>query len=405
MAERHRTLDALRGVAVMGILLINIIAFALPDAAAYNPKAAGLRTSADLWAWAVDFVLIEGKMRALFSFLFGASMLLVIERAEAEGRGGSGVHLARMAVLLVIGLLHFVLLWQGDILHHYALVGIVALLFVRASTSTIVRAAVLCFALTASLYAVTALGITALRHDAHRSGAPVDVVRSWQAIEAQFGATSTAKPALQLRSYSDQVAARVTEGSADAVQILMFTGVETLGLMLLGMWGLRSGFVTGAWPRERYRRWAIVSYAIGLPPLIVLAAVTWRSNFEPVTVFASGYAGSAPFRPVVMLGHAATMLYVLKGKRDWLAQRIEAAGRAAFSNYLGTTVLMTTLFNGYGLGLFGALSRLQAYAVVPVVWGLMLLWSKPWLDRYRYGPAEWLWRSLARGRAQPMRIT
>ena len=103
-----------------------------------------------------------------------------------------------------------------------------------------------------------------------------------------------------------------------------------------------------------------------------------------------------------MIGHAAlAMLLIKRFAKTALIGRISAVGQAAFTNYLSTSILMTTLFYGYGFGLFGQMSRWQTYLVVPFVWGIILLWSKPWLDRYRYGPLEWLWRSLARGQIQP----
>jgi uncharacterized protein len=113
---------------------------------------------------------------------------------------------------------------------------------------------------------------------------------------------------------------------------------------------------------------------------------------------------AAPVRIVVMIGHASLLIWwVKRSPSGWLTLRIGAVGRAAFSNYLTTSIVMTTIFYGYGMGIFGQLSRSQLYAIVPLAWIAMLAWSQPWLDRYRFGPFEWLWRSLARGRRQPMR--
>jgi uncharacterized protein len=107
-------------------------------------------------------------------------------------------------------------------------------------------------------------------------------------------------------------------------------------------------------------------------------------------------------RPV-MVAAIAALIVLLARDGGWLEERIAAAGRAAFTNYLGTSILMTGLFYGWGFGLFGELSRAQLWPVVIAMWALMLAWSKPWLDRFQYGPFEWLWRSLARGELQPMR--
>jgi uncharacterized protein len=115
-------------------------------------------------------------------------------------------------------------------------------------------------------------------------------------------------------------------------------------------------------------------------------------------------AGTVPFRPLMILATAASII-LLARPGGTLTERIAAAGRVAFTNYLGTSILLTTLFYGYGLGLFGKLGRAELWVVVIAMWALMLAWSKPWLDRYRYGPFEWLWRSLARWQWQPLRRT
>ena len=102
----------------------------------------------------------------------------------------------------------------------------------------------------------------------------------------------------------------------------------------------------------------------------------------------------------MMLGHTMLLLWLIGRMKGILLDRVDAAGRAAFSNYIATSIVMTTIFYGYGLGLYGGLPRAAVYLVVPLMWLIMLLWSKPWLDRFQYGPLEWLWRSLARGQRQ-----
>jgi uncharacterized protein len=104
-----------------------------------------------------------------------------------------------------------------------------------------------------------------------------------------------------------------------------------------------------------------------------------------------------------MAGGYAALIILLSRRQGWLAQRIAAAGRCAFTNYLGTSLIATFVFYGWGLGLYGSLSRWQAWLLVPIVWAIMLAWSKPWLQQFNYGPLEWAWRSLARGKLQPMR--
>ena len=179
-------------------------------------------------------------------------------------------------------------------------------------------------------------------------------------------------------------------------------GPETLAYMLFGMAALKSGYLTGQWSDADYRRAAIRGYAISLPFYLLLVWLIFRSNFSVLGLFAYAMAATVLIRPF-MIAAVAALVILLTRKGGWLTQRIAAAGRAAFTNYLGTSILMTGLFYGWGLGLFGELGRAQLWLVVIAMWVVMLAWSKPWLERFQYGPLEWLWRSLARGEIQPMR--
>jgi uncharacterized protein len=170
--------------------------------------------------------------------------------------------------------------------------------------------------------------------------------------------------------------------------------------MLLGMAGFRSGFLTGQWSDRPYRRVAALGIGIGAAAFGVLATITWRSGFRLPEVVAGYFAFSGPFRPVMALGYAALIILLFR-RPSALRDRLAAVGRAAFTNYLGASIIGAVIF--IGLGLYGQLSRAEAWLLVPVVWLIMLAWSKPWLDRFAYGPFEWLWRSLARWDLQPMR--
>lgn len=393
-AERYRALDVVRGFAVMGILAMNIIAFSMPEAAYLNPVAWGNASTADLAAWGAAFVLVDGKMRGLFSMLFGASMLLVYERAEASDGNGTQVHKRRMWWLLGFGIAHYYLLWNGDILAQYAVCGLVGMMLLVISDRSRMRAAIILFAFSFLLYVAIMAALQSVAGDA----ATLRTLGS-DGPDAFAGEVATYRG-----GYGGIVVDRIGRDVLGPIELIVVYGAETLALMALGMVLYRNGFLTGAWEMARYRRFAILAYGIGLPPLIALLVWCWTSGFDTLVVVGSGIAWSMPFRIAVMLGHAALAAMAWKAFRGSSTMaRIEAVGRAAFSNYLGTSLLMTTLFYGYGFGLFGELTRWQAHLVCVPVWALMLLWSKPWLDRFAYGPMEWAWRSLARGAIQPMR--
>ncbi|MBB3692839.1 DUF418 domain-containing protein [Sphingomonas sp. BK580] len=389
-ANRLVALDILRGVAVLGITVANLPGFALPQAAYFSPLAAGGTTPADLTAWALTFVLIEGKMRGLFAALFGASLLLVVERADAAGQNGAAVHLRRMGVLYLIGAAHLYLLWYGDILHHYALVGVAALLFVHAPTRLLLLAAA------AALLVATIGGVGLV------GAAVAPATRA--ALEQSFGRPP---PALLLSEIA-ALRGSLADGTAwrwrhDAGPLagLFANGPETLGYMLLGMAGYRTGFITGAWPRRRYVLVAAAALPLGIAVEAALAARTAAQGFAvPAVVSASFALGPSVHAPMV-LGYAALLLATLPGTRA--GERLASLGRTALSNYLLSSGVLAATFYGWGLGQFAAWDRAEAYLVLPALWALLLTWPPAWLARFQYGPAEWLWRSTARGRLQPLR--
>ena len=394
------TLDFIRGVAVMGILLANLPAFALPEAAYFSPAAWGGRTPADIAAWAATFVLVEGKLRGLFTMLFGASALLVIERARATGEDAADIHLSRMAVLFVIGCAHLYLFWWGDILAHYAIVGALAFLFVRLPTRWLVFTglALLVWQLLGDMQA-------ALRVFASGARDTPQAVTLWNGIATGFGTPPPAALAAEIganRSAFWTVAAWRWQHSPTPIAFALQLWPETLGMMLLGMAGLRSGFLTGKWPASRYRRCAVVCLLIGLPIQIALAAGTLDHGFDQRWVFLGSVGLAVLPRTVLMIGYAALLALACRpGGR--LTNRMAAVGRTAFTNYLGTTLVMTAIFSGWGLGLFGSIPRAALYLIAPPVCLLMLAWSHPWLAAHRYGPLEWVWRILARRKSVPMR--
>lgn len=405
-SPRIATLDILRGIAVMGILAMNAPGFAFPEAAYFNPMAYGGSTGADLIGWIGGFIFFDGKMRGLFSLLFGASMLLIVEKAQAKDENPAVAHYRRILWLLVFGAAHFYLIWWGDILLHYALIALVAFPLCYLGTRALgiwIAVLILIDLLTMTTSASEFLRMSA---DAAQPGADLAIVQQWEAMSRGFAPLDPdlLRQSLELHTgpYLELLRHRwATEASAP-LDFLFFGAPETLALMLLGMVGLRNGFLTGGWSDARYRRVAFWCLAPGIAGFAVLAWIIIRSGFDPAMVFAGSFGGTVIFRFLMVIGYAA-LIIVLTRRGGALAARIAAAGRMAFTNYLGTSIVMTGLFYGWGLGLFGALGRAELWLLVFAVWGLILLWSKPWLDRHLYGPLEWLWRTLARWEMQPMR--
>ena len=413
-SDRFRTLDLVRGVAVLGILAINVASFAAPDSAAYSPDLPQTGGGADHAAYLVTLVLFEGKMRALFSVLFGASLLLFVERADTAGRNGARLQARRLAWLLGFGYLHFALIWDGDILFLYAAIGFVALALRTWSPRRLIIAA----ALTFSLWQVwgAALWLPSVTQEAAvmaGTAAPA-VQRSHARDIAEFRAADARDQAEARLSWPAHVQAKLA-GRADApLGLIAYNWGETLPWMLLGMALLRTGFFAGQWPRRRLV-W-LAGAGLGLGGTATLGFAVWaaRSHYpEAAMHFALGFGLALPHLAMA-LGYAALLVLAaslppspegagLKRLATVLAGQLEAAGRMAFSNYLATSLVMTALCSGWGLGLFGQFGAAQRWTLVLLVWAMMLAWSQPWLARFRQGPLEWVWRSLTEARRLPLR--
>ena len=403
--DRILTLDVIRGVAVMGILSVNVVGMAMIQAAYSYPPAYGFHSTGDTVMWALNSIFVDGRFRALFSILFGASLTVVVTRAIAAGRQGWRVHYPRMIVLLLFGCIHYYALWWGDILVNYALVGMIAYFFWRLKPQHLLLAA----AISLTLFYIPEFVGAARQVATFEAGMAPGASPAEHAKSEKMLASLTPSPetiAQDKREHAS-IPAHIrasTHGDAALTPWKSLTGygLETLGFMLIGIAGFKAGFLTGGWTRRDY---AITAAACLVPDLLLhtyAVYVSLEAGFAPVTYFPWTQLYVAPLHAVGAIGYAALIMLVFS-RRGAIADRFAAVGRAAFTNYLGATIIGTLLFYGSFGGLYGHLSRGQAWLIVPFVWALMLLWSKWWLDRFAYGPFEWAWRSLSRWQLQPMR--
>jgi uncharacterized protein len=404
-ADRHISIDAVRGFAVLGILLMNIVGMGLPAFAYVDPTYAGGSTGADLWTWAVNNVLTDGKMRALFTMLFGASAVLIAERAERGKPGPAATHYRRMFWLFVIGMLHAYFLWWGDILVTYALAGLVIFPFRKLDWRWQLGIGVAVLAGLLGLNLFEARELAAMHAAATAPNAAPDAIKAWQDA-SQLVAPSAELGRQEIAGYRGGFldALRVRSMAARLLQLyLMPTSEipEAIGQMFVGMALFRTGFFTLRWSTRAYLGMVAVGYLLAAPATAWLTWKIWNAGFEPLTLNRLEDWQQVT-RPLIALAHAGVILLIVRsGAAQALVNRLAAAGRMAFSNYLMTSIITTFVFCGFGLGLFGKLSRFQELAVAAGVWAFILVWSKPWLARFHYGPFEWAWRSLVRWRPQP----
>ncbi len=403
--KRLLSLDFIRGIAVMGILWANIVAFGQPFTAYMFPGAFTVPhgPSSD-WMWVIQFVLIDGKMRGLFTLLFGAGMMLFMEKAWERG-STRWLQARRLFWLLTFGMIHFYFIWRGDILVLYSIAGFAAMACLRWQAKTQLVVGLLGYIAGALMFlgamffpylvAETELG-TQPAYAEMRS----DLV-SQQARDIADGVAETG--IIREGNYPDFVRHNLTEHGGDPFTMLFIFVFETLPLMLIGMALYRMGLFDGRMDPRRMRLWGWIGVIAGSALTLPIALWAMGEGFTYWGTLAA-FMGLSPLPKLpVILGLLALLSLYGAHANGWLGERIIATGRMAFSNYLGTSIVMLLVFHGWAGGLFGELGRPQLYVVVVAAWALMLLWSKPWLARFRYGPLEWLWRCLTYGKLFPLK--
>ncbi|HHU6575174.1 TPA: DUF418 domain-containing protein YeiB [Klebsiella pneumoniae] len=370
--ERNVTLDFVRGVAILGILLLNISAFGLPKAAYLNPAWSGSASLSDAWTWALLDLLAQVKFLTLFALLFGAGLQLLLPRGKRWIQ-------SRLTLLALLGFIHGLFFWDGDILLAYALVGLVSWRMVREAhhvKSLFNTGVVLYLTGIAVLVLLGMISGTA----ANRSWAP-------DAANLQY------EQYWKLHGGMEAVSNRADMLSNNLLALGAQYGWQLAGMMLMGAALMRSGWLKGQFSLRHYRRTGALLVAAGmavnLPAIFAQWYLAWDYRWCAFLLQAPRELSA----PLQAIGYAALAWgYWPQLCRFRLVGAIACVGRMALTNYLLQTLICTTLF--YHLGLFMRFDRLQLLAFVPPIWAVNLLVSSLWLRRFRQGPVEWLWRQL-----------
>ena len=418
--ERIGMLDATRGIAVLGILIMNITGFGLPRA--YDdPTNWGGSEGINLTAWRVASLLFEGTMRGMFTLLFGAGALLFLQRHAARNPGllPADLFFRRTMWLIVFGVVNaYLLLWPGDILYYYGFVGLLLFVFRNVAPRKLIAAAAVIMILQTAVtvtewYEYREASAAAAAAQAARSSGKVLTPQQADAIQNLATTKEQFKPSLEeqqktvarvRKSYIGALGVAAPESWYYETTFFFQHGLlECLGMMLLGMALLKQGVLTGAASRRAYATLMLVGYAIGLSVNLFETSNLTRADFS-VQALLESYLTYDLGRIPMTLGHIGLigLLYrmpALSGAMRTLA----ATGQMALTNYLSQSLICMFLFTGAGLALYGHLERHELYYVVVAIWIVQLIWSPLWLRHFRYGPAEWLWRSLTYWRLQPMR--
>ena len=369
-SSRITSLDLIRGVSVLAILLMNAVSVRYELAPYLNLSAGGSETWLD---WAIGIfgeIFIDQKFMALFSLLFGAGILLFIERAQRREGRPLLLNLWRNALLLGIGILHSIL-WNGDVLVAYAISAVFLIALWKLPAKALIAVGAVVFLLSIPNFFL-------MQNIADNTG--VSLAGLWEPGKADTDGLPGAMFGLTLLGYF----------------------ARALGLILMGAGLYRLGFMQGSLPARTYRLTAVIGLGIGLPLAAVGVIVTDVNDYSREVAFVGQIPNTLGTIPAA-LGFMS--LIVMWNRSDgagaWLKRRLLAVGRMALTNYLSQTVLgvviLTVALGGVDVNRSGILLFCLA------VWALQLWWSPVWLARFRFGPAEWLWRVATYRRGQPLR--
>lgn len=398
-SDRILSLDVLRGFALLGILVINIWAFGLPLIGWINPTLYGDFSGINYAAWFVSHVFFEQKFVTLFSMLFGAGIVLFMESKERKDQPARRLHFKRSFWLLAIGLLHAYLLWYGDILVAYAMCGFILVFVHRWSAKRLLIIGLIMFLLPVLFYVAAGVGYVV-----SDPGMQAEIEAS---ILAGFGADQGAvdeEIAAYQGSWLEQIEYRAPTLFAMQTVGFLFESFWTLGgLMVIGMALYKWGLLTNDRSPQFYLKLLVTAGVIGFTLILVgvwyREAVAWDTAQVLLIGRSFNYIGSL----FVSLAYLSGIMLLCQSAADGLiATALSAVGRTAFSNYLLQTLIATTIFYGHGLGLFATLTRAELLAIVVLLWSIQIPLSIAWLNRFQYGPVEWVWRTLTYGTRQPL---
>ena len=388
--------DALRGIAILGILPMNMQIFALYPVTMIYPYAGDFTNPINIAAWTLLRVFIGSKDLIIFSMLFGAGIILAEGSRRAPGNTGSALHYRRMAVLLAFGLFHAYLIWSGDILVTYALCGSLVYLFRKLRPIILALFGVLAFAVPMGLLLLGHFVLPKL--SLHVQNTLIAGFQPDAETITQFNQIYGGSWMAQMENRIPDAIANETTGA------LLFMGWIAAGMMLLGMAMQKHGVLTAKSSNRSYVMMSSAALIVGYPLLIY--SFVW--NFARQWRLPDGFLLGWCFRESSYLAIAvgwigAVMLVCRYGKLPRVTMVLGAVGRMTLTNYLMQSIICSLIFYGHGLGLVGKVDHLGQILMTGLIWIAQLVLSPIWLARFQFGPAEWLWRSLAYGHRQPMR--
>ena len=420
-SDRILLLDVLRGFALLGILPINILHLALPGMLApWNPQLAIEPAIGDRAIWLFQFLFVAGKMNPMLAILFGAGLVLLADHSIRRRTRPIGLVYRRLAILLGIGLIHAYLLWPATILVVLPLCGMLCYPLRSLPAIAIIAAGVCAMLLSMHLNATRAASYVPYLNAAYRaseafinaesvSDADRQLVDAWRQMREELYPDSFRlnDETEHIRSigYVELFAERAPKTYQTQIALPYEAGFWSVAAyMLFGMGMTRLGTFVRPWSTRSCLLAVVIGYGAGLPILVDAAVRLVLTRFDIEFLIVGGNDLSQVGSGLVVLGHVGSLMLLAQTGSDLpIALRLAEVGRTALSNYFLQSIMCTALFCGYGFGLFGQFNRTQLLAIVAAIWAFEIWISWRWLQAFRFGPMEWIWRSLTYGKMQPLR--
>lgn len=391
--SRIHAIDLLRGIAVLGILIMNIQSFSMPSAAYTNPLAYGDMSGINKYIWIFSHLFADQKFMAIFSMLFGASMLLILEKASQKNQNAKNIHFRRNFILLIIGLVHAHLFWYGDILFSYALSAFLLYFFRDLSPKNLMLCgfSFLMIPLLLNLWLAYTLPTW-----------PKEIMMEMKADWLPSDSSLNDEIKAMKGNLSEQITFNSAIASVmETLVFLIYFFWRSIGMMLLGMALYKWGILTAKRSIKYYLMSGVATLLLGCSLVIVGIQYNFSNDWALETSMFQGslynYIGS------ILISYSYVcfvMIFSLSNSFKAIKQNLIAVGRTAFTNYIAQTIICVFIFHGIGLGWFGALERVHQFLIVLMIWFLQILISRLWLSYFYQGPMEWLWRSLTYGKIQ-----
>ena len=395
--QRIISIDVLRGFAVLGILIMNIQVFSMIFSAYDNPTAYGDFTGINKWIWMLSHIIADQKFMTIFSILFGAGIILMTNNLENKRLPSTGLHYRRMMWLLIFGLLHAYLLWFGDILVNYALVGMLAFLFRKKSIKTllIVGISLLIIPFLLSIFFNWSMPYWPEESVQH-------TLKQWQPDKEIIEQNLLIYRSNWIGQMENRISLAIT---IQTFVFFMYSLWRVWGLMLIGMALYKLKVLTASRSSKYYITYLIIGFLIGYFLVITGMIKNFNAGFTMEYSMFGGklynYWGSI----FVSFGYIGLiMLFCKSNLFSGFKKLLAAVGRMAFTNYILQTLICTIIFYGHGFGFYGKVDRGGLILIVFGVWVLLVMFSYFWLKYFRYGPLEWLWRSLSYRGFQPIKL-